>query len=97
MNWERFSRIRILPISIHNMRNQGSRRFIWPWRRFCNLLEANLDLSFAAAGRRAMRPIAVLLFVALCVSSAARTAPTQTAAGGGGAPGPSWYEPGALF
>jgi hypothetical protein len=31
MNWERFSRIKISPISIHNMGNQGSRRFVWPW------------------------------------------------------------------
>jgi hypothetical protein len=30
MNWERFSRIKILPISIHSMGNQGSNRFAWP-------------------------------------------------------------------
>jgi len=40
-----------------------------------------LHLSFAAAGRRAMRPLAVLLFVALGGSVAARTTTTQTAAG----------------
>src|SRR6266511_929487 len=39
MNWERFFRIKILPIYIHNMGNQGSRRFVWPWRRFCSLLK----------------------------------------------------------
>jgi len=37
-------------------------------------------MSFVAAGRRAMRPLSVLFFVALCVASAARTAPTQTKA-----------------
>ena len=40
-----------------------------------------MSLSFVTAGRRAMRPLAVLLFVFLCFTSAARTATTQTAAG----------------
>src|SRR5215475_12943381 len=43
--------------------------------------EVDLKPSFAAVGRRAMRPLVVLLFVALCVGGAARTAMTQTAAG----------------
>jgi hypothetical protein len=46
---------------------------------FCSR-EVDLSLSFTAAGRRVMRPLAVLLFVALCVTSEARTATTQTAA-----------------
>ena len=40
-----------------------------------------MSLSFVTAGRRAMRPLVVLLFVFLCFTSAARTATTQTAAG----------------
>jgi hypothetical protein len=42
--------------------------------------EVDLSMSFAAAWRRAMRPLAVLLFVTLCVTGAARTATTQTKA-----------------
>ncbi|HEV2665824.1 MAG TPA: hypothetical protein VG324_12985, partial [Blastocatellia bacterium] len=48
MNWERFSRIKNLPIPIHNMGNQGSRRFFWPWRRFCSLFIEGLSDRGAA-------------------------------------------------
>jgi hypothetical protein len=51
-----------------------------------------LSLSFAAAGRRAMRPLAVSLFVALCVTCGARTATTQTAAGAAAALDLSRYD-----
>jgi hypothetical protein len=52
-------------------------------RRHYRLSSTEVDLkpSFAAVGRRAMRPLVVLLFVALCVGGAARTATRQTAAG----------------
>ena len=48
-----FSRIKILPISIHNMGSRVSRRFVWPWRRFCSLLKdcriVALPMPFAGA------------------------------------------------
>src|SRR5215475_16229249 len=39
MNWERFSRIKILPICIHKRCNQGSGRFVWLRGQLCSLLK----------------------------------------------------------